>query len=154
MLSTTFDVQGGLASWAGKLLADGFEEDGPLGEGPTGIYILRAAGFTSTPWSGGPLPAASGFLAHRNALYFRVTPSTNESDLFRYCGGGSVERITDQFADFSFVDSRPVLFQGRLFFAVDDAVFGRELWALDPMTAVFCDGFDDGHDDDWSTSVP
>ena len=80
--------------------------------------------------------------------------STNESDLFRYCGGGSVERVTDQFADLSSVDSRPVLFQGRLFFAVDDDVFGRELWALDPMTALFCDGFADGDDDDWSSSLP
>ena len=154
MVSTTFDVEGGLASWGGRLLAGGFEEDGPLGEGPTGLYVRRAAGFTPTPWAGGPLPAANGFLAHRNALYFRATPSTNESDLFRYCGGGSVERVTDQFADFSFVDSRPVLFQGRLFFAVDEAVFGRELWAIDPMTALFCDGFDDGHDDGWSASVP
>ncbi len=154
MVSTTFDVEGGLASWGARFLADGFEEDGPLGEGPTGLYVLRAGGFSSTPWVGGPLPSASGFLAHRNALYFRATPSTNESDLFRYCGGGSVERVTDQFADLSFVDSRPVLFQGRLFFAVDEPVFGRELWAIDPMTAVFCDGFDDGHDNDWSTSVP
>ncbi len=154
MVSTTFDVEGGLASWSGRLLAGGYEEDGPLGEEPTGLYVLRVAGFTSTPWAGGPLPAANGFLAHRNALYFRATPSTNESDLFRYCGGGSVERVTDQFADLSFVDSRPVLFQGRLFFAVDEPVFGRELWAIDPMTAVFCDGFADGDDDSWSTSVP
>ena len=154
MVSTTFDVEGGLASWGGRLLVGGYEEDGPLGEGPTGLYALRAAGFTSTPWPGGPLPAANGFLAHRNALYFRATPSTTESDLFRYCGGGSVGRVTDQFADLSFVDSRPVLFQGRLFFAVDDDVFGRELWAIDPLTALFCDGFDDGHDDDWTSSVP
>lgn len=154
MVSTTFDVEGGLSSWGGRLLAGGYEEDGPLGEGPTGLYVLRAAGFTSTPWAGGPLPAANGFLAHRNALYFQATPSPTESDLFRYCGGGSVERVTDQFADLSFVDSRPVLFQGRLFFAVDEPVFGRELWAIDPMTALFCDGFADGHDDDWSTSVP
>ena len=154
MVSTTFDVEGGLASWGGRLLVGGYEEDGPQGEGPTGLYVQRATGFTSTPWAGGPLPSINGFLAHRNALYFRATPSTNESDLFRHCGNGSVERVTDQFADLSFVDSRPVLFQGRLFFAVDDDVFGRELWAIDPMTAVFCDGFEDGHDDDWTASVP
>ena len=154
VVSTTFDVEVGLASWNGRLLAGGFEEDGPGGEGPTGLYALRASGFVSTPWAGGPLPAANGFVAHRNALYFRATPSTNESDLFRYCGDGSVERVTDQFADFSFVDSRPVLFQGRLFFSVDDDTFGRELWAIDPMTAVFCDGFDDGDSGDWSAAVP
>ena len=108
----------------GRLLAGGYEEDGPGGEGPTGLYALRAAGFTSTPWPGGPLPAANGFLAHRNALYFRATPSTNQSDLFRYCGGGSVGRVTDQFADLSFVDSRPVLFQGRLAAEAEDQIQG------------------------------
>ena len=31
MVSTTFDVEGGLASWNGRLLVGGYEEDGPLG---------------------------------------------------------------------------------------------------------------------------
>ena len=75
-------------------------------------------------------------------------------ELFRYCGSGSVERVTDQFADASYVTSSVTLFQGRLYFSASEAATGQELWAIDPLTAVFCGGFEDGHDDDWSAAVP
>jgi len=161
MVSTTFDVQGGVASWAGKLLVDGFEEaatvaDAVAGEALDQLHVLRAGGLAPAPWPGGRIFDAGSFLAHRNALYFSATQSlANETDLFRYCGGGIVDRVTDQFADATAsIQGVLVQFQGRIYFSADDGVNGRELWALDPLTALYCDGFEDGHDDDWSSSVP
>ncbi len=158
MVSTTFNVQGGVASWAGRLLVDGFEEKAAAvtGEDPDQLHVLRAGGLAQAPWPGGRIFGAGNFLPHRSALYFSATQTVaNENDLFRYCGGGTVERVTDQFADATAsIHDVLVLFQGRIFFSADDDVNGRELWAVDPMTAVFCDGFEDGHDDGWSASAP
>ena len=153
-VSTTFDVQGGIASWGGKLLVDGFEEDDE--EGLDQLHVLRAGGLAPAPWPGGRIFGARSFLSHRNALYFSATQTlSNEVDLFRYCGGGEVERVTDQFAAATAsIFGTLVLFQGRIYFSADDGVYGRELWAVDPMTAIFCDGLEDGDDADWSTSVP
>ncbi len=154
MVSTSFDVQGGLASWGGKLLVDGFEEADE--EVPDQLHVLRAGGLAPAPWPWGRIFAARSFLPHRNALYFSATQTlSNETDLFRYCGGGIVERVTDQFAEATAsIHGVLVLFQDRIYFSADDPVNGRELWYVDPMTAVFCDGVEDGHDDDWSSSVP
>lgn len=156
LVSPTFRQQGGIASWGGRLIVDGYEGEGAsLQGGIPHLHVLRAGGFVRAPWSGGgSISSAGGFLDHRNALYFRAGGSVTASDLFRYCGSGSVERVTDQFADVSYITSAATPFQGRLYFSANQAATGQELWALDPMTAVFCDGFEDGHDDGWSASVP
>ncbi len=158
MLSSTFRQQGGLASWRGRLYADGYEQGAQAVESPEGglpqLHVLGAGGFTPLPWLGGSITSASGFLEHRNALYFRSTPSTSASDIFRICGGGSVERVTDHFADSTYVASTVVLFQGRLYFAAFEPATGKELWAIDPFTAVFCGGFETGDTGGWSASVP
>jgi len=155
LVSPTFRQQGGIASWGGRLIVDGYEDGGESPQGGTPyLHVLRAGGFVRAPWPGGSISSAGGFLDHRNALYFRAAASATASDLFRYCGGGTVERVTDEFADTSYVTSAPTLFQGRLYFSALQAATGQELWMIDPMTAIFCDGLEDGHDDDWSASVP
>ena len=63
--------------------------------------------------------------------------------------------MTDQFAAATAsIHGVLVEFQGRIHFSAEDDVNGRELWAVDPMTALFCDGLEDGDDDGWSASVP
>jgi ELWxxDGT repeat protein len=140
LVSATFDVEGGLSSFGGRLLADGYEEE----EGGTQqMHVLREGGLARAPWPGGSIFSAHGFLLHEGALYFRSAPSSSAGDLFRYCGGGNVERVTDQFIDASSVVNPPIEFQGQLYFVADVSAFGRELWRVDPWTVVFCDGFED-----------
>lgn len=156
LLSPTFRLQGGIAAWGDRLLAVGYEEGEsfqPLG-GISELHVWRESGFAPAPWEGGSTFAANSFLDHRNALYFRATTSPTASDLFRYCGGENVQRVTDQFADDSYVSSSFIVFQGLIYFSAFAAEFGQELWALDPLVTLFCDGFGDGNLDAWSSSVP
>ena len=99
-----------------------------------------------------PRWSAGGNTASRSAP--GAGGSVTASDLFRYCGGGVVERVMDQFADTSYITSKPVLFQGLLYFNAFQEATGQELWAVDPMTAVLCDGFEDGDASGWSSSAP
>lgn len=153
MVSSTFRVQGGLASWNGRLLVDGHDDGEALG-GFDQVHMLRGGVLVPLIWAGGSNPSARSFVAHRNALYFRSTPSQPAGDLFRHCGDGTIERVTDQFAGTEFIEGVLTVFQGRIFFTGKDTATGRELWAVDPLTALFCGGFEDGNDDDWSSSMP
>ena len=156
IVSSTFVMHGGLAAWGDRLLAGGYldeELDAPSGAYPQ-LHIRRDSGFVALPWDGGSVPASGPFLHHREAIYFRASPSVTASDLFRYCGGGLVERVTDQFADVSYISSPPIVFQGRIYFSAYEAATGHELWVLDPFTATFCDGFEEGNDDAWSAAAP
>jgi ELWxxDGT repeat protein len=140
ILFPTFGVQGELATWHSKLLVVGSEGSGGVAQ----LHVLRGGSLAPAPWAGGGVFSANHFLEHRNALYFHSGATAPAGDLFRYCGGGTVERVTDLFADASYIGKGLVVFQGRIYFPAWDSVNGRELWAVDPLTAVFCDGFEEG----------
>ena len=150
ILSPTFTVQGGLASWHGRLLVDGHDD---VAGGQNQLHVLRAGSLVQAQWPGGSIFGAGDFLDHRNALYFHSGTSVTAGDLFRYSGCGGVERVTDLFADTSYVGGGLVLFQSRIYFFAFDDTYGGELWAVDPQPALLCTGFEIG-DDDWSTSLP
>lgn len=149
MVSADLELQGGIGAFGARLLGDGF-----IDSGSDQMYVLRAGGFAPAPWGYGDIFAASTFFEYRNALYFFSAPTILAGDLFRYCGGGSVERVTDQFAGNTAIQPGIVVFQGRIFFSATDATFGGELWELDPFEATFCDGFEEGDANAWSASAP
>lgn len=148
MVSAELDLQGGVSSFGSLLLGNGF-----MAEGGVQMHVLRAGGFAPARWGFGEIYAASNFFEHRSALYFRSSGPA-PGDLFRYCGGGAVERVRDSLAGSPAVQPGFAVFEGRIYFAATDATHGGELWALDPFEALFCDGFEDGDDDGWSVSLP
>lgn len=144
VLSPDFRLEGELATWGSLLLVVGSEGSGGIAQ----LHELRDGVLAPAPWQNG-VSSANNFLEHRNALYFHSGATTPAGDLFRYCGSGAVERVTDLFADASYIGKGLVLFQGLIYFPAWDSVHGRELWAVDPWTAIFCNGFEEGDVSGW-----
>jgi len=150
MISADFDVEGGTTAWLGSLYSTGFLEDG-MQE----LHRWNGSEFLRIPF----VPAASAlgadsFTSFAGSL-FLVAGSSPGRDLYRYCGNGEAQRVTDAFATGSdYVQSELIVLGDRLLFVARTSTHGAELWALDADEATFCHGFEDGVTAGWSTTVP
>ena len=99
---------------------------------------------------------ADSFLEFDGALYFVAGLGEPFLELYRHCDGSeSIERVTTLFdSNDDHFNHGLIAFGDRIYFLADeDLTTGRELWSLDPMQPIFCDGFRDGDDDRWSSTV-
>jgi hypothetical protein len=149
-LSTSFVPRGFLGVHRGQLVGVGFDPN-------TGVQTPEL-----WRWVGGEFARVSpgavvytGSVGHATAwggLYFPGYPTTtsNDGDLYRYCGAGLVGVATSAFAgeDRSVVSQHPVDFQGRVFVSATDPDFGEELWEIAPAHR-FCDDFETGSLSSW-----
>lgn len=142
-------VRGELTVHAGALLFPGYEDG-------QSVYLRHYKDDALTRLEPA-IAYADSFLPFANALYFVAGDATVDRDVWRWCGGETVERVSDGFASNQawIGEGGLVPFDGRILLAakgLDGA--GTELWSLAPMSAIFCSGFLPGDVGEWSAVAP
>jgi ELWxxDGT repeat protein len=143
-------VRGEIAVHAGALLFPGFED----GDGSVSLHYYQEDVLRRLQ---PVIHYADSYLPFANALYFVAGEATIDRDVWRWCGGESVERVSDGFASNQawIGEGGLVAFDGKILLAANDGQgTGTELWSLAPMTAIFCSGFLAGDTAEWSAVAP
>lgn len=142
--STTLTPYGYPAPFRGRAIVDGVDPD--LGLGSPELLRRLPSGYTRLS-PGVTIVGGAGHVTAAGGLYFIAYPSeqSDDADLYRYCGAGSVAPASAAFAgvDVTLTDDRVAVFNGRAFVAASDPTYGSELWAVTPAH-LFCDDFESG----------
>lgn len=153
LLSSDFEATGFLGRYRDRIVTSGLHE--PLGVTAQELWRLGALGLARlSPGVG--VDTSDAFSVLDGALFTRGFVSGGaEWAVYRYCGAGDVMPVIDprNGSDPNPAGERTLAFGGRLYFAGEDAVSGRELWTFE-SSHLFCDDFESTDTGWWSTTTP